>query len=152
MLRLLTFSATLVIAMLSTKVLAKEIVLPMADIETLYLNTLGDLENNQQVPFPTVFIYDSKSNSILSKARTIDLLGNKAELLIRHTSSMQPKGNTLKETLSNSTTQKRYTAVYFVLLDWVFNSDPQLKKANEQLSKALSNHKEIELIKIYKGK
>lgn len=152
MLRLLTFSATLVIAMLSTKALAKEIVLPMTDIETLYLNTLGDLENNQQVPFPTVFIYDSKSNSILSKARTIDLIGNEAELLIRHISSMPPKGNTLKEILSNSATQKRYTAVYFVLLDWVFNSDPQLKKANEQLSKALSNHKEIELIKIYKGK
>jgi len=131
---------------------SEEITMPLPELEQLYFNTLGDLEGDERLPFPTLFIYDHESKKILSKAQMITSLGSKTPLgFVRHDVIERVVENEFLSGLNKRGLGKvRYSVIYFIVAPWVLK-DPEMNNKNQKIEQLFDGNTDYNFIKLYMG-
>jgi len=129
---------------------SEEISMSLSDMDKLYFSTLGDLNGNERMPFPTLFIYDHESKKILSKAQMITSFGSKIPLnFVKHDEIERVIENDFLTDLNKGVADKaRYSVIYFVVFPSVFN-DPVRKSNNQKVKQLFADNPDYNLIKLY---
>jgi len=122
-------------------------------MEKFYINVIGDTDGNGRMPFPTLFIYDHKTQTIISKPKTLKLLGDSfpATFLRHNTNDINVDIPKHFPELSNKINSTRYSVFYFVVVSFVMNESP-FKEEDLKIRSLLKTNKDIQLFDFYKGK
>lgn len=136
----------------SSVTVAEDTVMSMKSLEQFYFDTLGDLEDNGKLPFPTLFIYDQQQQKILSKEETLSKFEDKTPLtFIRHKSVEQAFTNQFFLDKSfNIDENKKFIVFYFVVVPWVF-TDTKMAEMDNKVTRFCEDNVNCQLIKLFKG-
>lgn len=129
---------------------AQDIVLPQSELERFYFQTLGDLDNNNKMPFPTLMVYDKQTSTIIAKADMTTIFGHNLPLnFVRHTDAIKGvKALPVASIQNNIASNVRYVGVFIVALDWVIEY-PEFKQSAELVDKVLSAREDTQVLKLF---
>lgn len=137
---------------LSSTAYSEEVVMPLEKIEHFYLNTVGDIENNKQVPFPILFVYNHQSKRVLSKNDTKKLLGDNFPLdFIRHeNSSAEINEKNFSVKIFKNDNSLQYSVFYIIMMQWAL-SEPSMKNTDKKIKQYFSKNKKYRYVPIFIG-
>jgi len=137
---------------LNHTVFGEEINIPHDDMEKFYIDVIGDTDGGR-MPFPTLLIYDHKTQTIISKPKTLKLFGDSfpATFLRHHTDDINVDIPKHFPELSKKIDSSRYSVLYFVVVPWIMNKSP-FKEEDFKIRSMLETHKDIQLFEFYVGK